>query len=501
MKLNWSRLSIGTFRMLPTICSPGCAGLMMPAVKLVATMTDIRPFGVLVCDNVGLALRSDGRPDIREVATHVERQGAVFLSGSPADYPAAEPGSITFYYRPELATPADVAAETTAHHYDVLIAAAKIIPAEARVAVGAVRIGAGTGNMRSASWGGSDGLGGAAALMNTPGINARATAQMVLKAILHYRPDLPVSLLHGKVMARTFDTARDLSGFPTSKVEGMRIGVIGAGNIGREVARLCAAFKMNVVVHARERHRVWIEAAGHEFAPTLEAAARDVDILTIHTGLGPIAPKTGTFANSGLISAKILSLLQPGALVINYDRGEVLDVAALRNAMASGRVRDVAIDADIFLHGGEPSGPLLPYLELGRLFGDRISLLPHAAADTDHPSRVSGAKQAVDMTIALLRERRVHNLVGALPHGLVDGGKIGVPGITPIDRRAIHDLDRAAVRGLAETSKSLADFLFALAAGEIDQDNDLGAGVVAANQVATRLQDIGLMVPFDAAEP
>ena len=59
--------------------------------------------------------------------------------------------------------------------------------------------------------------------MNTPGINARATAQMVMKALVKVRPDLPVDQLNTMVVQGKFDTGRDLVRFPTAKLEGRRM--------------------------------------------------------------------------------------------------------------------------------------------------------------------------------------------------------------------------------------------------------------------------------------
>ena len=129
-----------------------------------------------------------------------------------------------------------------------------------------MRIGAGTGNMGSASWGGGNGEGGAAPLMNTPSFNSRATAQMGFKALLKVLPDLPVDEMHRLTAAGQFDTGRDLKKFPTEKIEGKRIGIIGYGNIGREMAKLAQAFGMVVAVHARPRHKEWIESEGFIFA-------------------------------------------------------------------------------------------------------------------------------------------------------------------------------------------------------------------------------------------
>ena len=104
--------------------------------------------------------------------------------------------------------------------------------------------------------------------MNTPSFNSRATAQMGFKALLKVLPDLPVDEMHRLTAAGQFDTGRDLKNFPTEKIEGKRIGIIGYGNIGREMAKLAQAFGMVVAVHARPRHKEWIESEGFIFAAT-----------------------------------------------------------------------------------------------------------------------------------------------------------------------------------------------------------------------------------------
>ena len=66
---------------------------------------------------------------------------------------------------------------------------------------------------------------------------------MVFKALLRELPDLPVEILHQKVVDGVFDTGKDLVGYPTEKLEGKRFAVLGYGNIGREVALLAKAFR------------------------------------------------------------------------------------------------------------------------------------------------------------------------------------------------------------------------------------------------------------------
>ena len=381
-----------------------------------------RAYRVLIADLVGLRFDGEGRPDFSEVAAHIEKSGGTFHDAAFAGEPL--PPGIHFFYQPDLSTEADILAQTSRGQYDALIAAATFIPRLAVFPLGGVRIGAGTGNMGSLSWGGGNGEGGIAPLMNTPGINSRATAQMVMKALLKVTPDLPVDILHERVTAGDFDTGRDLKSYPTAKLEGRRMAVVGYGNIGREVAKLAGAFGMAVAIHARPKHRQWIEAEGFDYAASPAEAASGADVLSVHVGLGRLDPVTRAYANAGIINDAVLSAMNRGAVVINYDRGEVVDAGVLDRALASGQVRHAAVDADLFKDAatGALSGPMLPYLTLAARHPGKLELLPHAAADTDHPSRVAGACQAVDQIIDVIRYRRIRNLKGDLPEGYVDAG-------------------------------------------------------------------------------
>ncbi|MEL7543607.1 MAG: NAD(P)-dependent oxidoreductase, partial [Pseudomonadota bacterium] len=227
-----------------------------------------RAYKVLIADLVGLRFGADGHPDHSEVKAHIEAQGGTFHEGPLDPTDNLEPGKVHFFYQPDISREEEILPATKGGQYDALIAAATFMPAASQFPEGGVRIGAGTGNMACACWGGGNGDGGTAPLMNTPSFNSRATAHMTMKALLKVMPDLPVDTLHERVVEGTFDTGKNLSEFPTEKLEGKRIAVIGYGNIGREVARLAKAFGMQVAIHARERHKDWIESEGFLYAST-----------------------------------------------------------------------------------------------------------------------------------------------------------------------------------------------------------------------------------------
>jgi lactate dehydrogenase-like 2-hydroxyacid dehydrogenase/phosphoserine aminotransferase len=465
-----------------------------------------RAYKVLICDRIGLKFDGNGVPDHSEVKAYVASKGGVFHDAQLKDDSALDKGKIHFFYVPDISTEAEIMAIAGNGQYDAVIAAATFLPKASVFKLGGVRIGAGTGNMGSASWGGGNGTGGEGALMNTPSFNSRATAQMAMKALLKVAPDLPVDKMHALTSAGQFDTGRNLKEFPTEKLEGKTIAIFGYGNIGREVAKLAAAFGMKVRVFARARHKEWIESEGFVHAATKEAAAEGADVLSLHTGLGALNADTGKFANADFLSDSVFDLVNDGAILLNYDRGEGVDASALDRAMASGKIRYAAIDADLFTDAatGAVSGPMAPYLPLVEKYPGRLELLPHAAADTEHHSRVEGAKQAVDQIYDLIQFKRVVNLKGDLPEGYSNGGSMTVAGIGAASSRNVSDLadsdeDLAAARAAAET---LAAVLGALAtAANSEQQNTLieryGAALVKASNLQTTLmRKYGLEGPY-----
>jgi lactate dehydrogenase-like 2-hydroxyacid dehydrogenase len=340
-------------------------------------------------------------------------------------------------------------------------------------------------------------------LMNTPSFNSRVTAQRVFQALLRSAPNLPVAELHRRVTAGEFDTGRHLKNYPTEKLEGKRIAILGFGNVGREVAKMAKAFSMDVVIYARADAEAWCQSEGYRYAPTPAEAARDAHFLTIHTGLGTEA--NGRFANEGLVDFAVLSQLNEGAVVINYDRGELIDAPSLGNALADGRVRFVCVDADIFVDPeGNSSGPMAPYLRLSREFHNAFELLPHAAADTDHVSRVEGAKQAVEQIIRSIRYKELVNVKGEVPDGYARVGVCTVRGVGNIgvDRLQSAASDRQQVMELRSLSEKLAAFWKAVSTTDSPERRaelirNYGSRLVGdSNRYASTMEALGLRGPL-----
>jgi lactate dehydrogenase-like 2-hydroxyacid dehydrogenase len=289
---------------------------------------------------------------------------------------------------------------------------------------------------------------------------------MAFKALLKVMPDLPVGELHERVVNNDFDTGKNLAEYPTEKLEGKKIAILGYGNIGRALARIAKAFQMDVTIYARPTHRDAILAEGYDYADSPAAAAKGADVLSVHLGLGKQDPETKKFSNAGFVGRAILSPLNDGAVLLNYDRGELVDVFALDEALASGKVRHAAIDADVFKTEAGVAGPMKPYLSLLPGHADKLELLPHAAADTDHPTRVDGAKQAVDQIIDAIRNRVVTNLKGDLPEGYRSNGSrtpLGVGQVTRVELVRLAE-NPSLVDELRQVTETIASIVGALEA-------------------------------------
>ena len=464
-----------------------------------------RAYKVLIVDLVGLKFDATGNPDHSQVKAYIESRGGVFHQEDSKENKLAV-GKIHFFYQPDLSREAELLEHTARGQYDAVIAAATFLPAESRFELGGVRIGAGTGNMGSSSWGGGNGNGGVAALTNTPSFNSRATAQMAMKALLKVCPDLPVQQMHDLVVAGKFDTGKQLRDFPTEKIEGKRIAIIGYGNIGREMAKLARAFGMSVVIYARSKHKDWVESEGFKFAASVLEAATGADVISPHTGLGAYDAGCDRFANAGLIDAEVLNAMNYGSIVINYDRGEIIDSVALDAALKSGRISYAGIDADLFIdsENGELRGPMVPYREMESRHRGKMELLPHAAADTEHLSRIQGAMQAVDQIYDAIQFRSVTNLKGDLPTGYTDAGPKTVNGVGKVNANTITNAsyDPDTLTALRRMSEEMAAFWGEMdATADIDRRKDMvqryGSQLMLnINRYQQLLDKLGIQGPF-----
>ncbi len=112
----------------------------------------------------------------------------------------------------------------------------------------------------------------------------------------------------------------------------LNFGIVGFGRIGQTVAKLAAAFGMNVLVHSSTSRP---DTSAIRFVE-LDLLFRECDVVSLHC---PLTPKT-----KNLVDAKRLSLMKPSAFLLNTSRGPLVDEAALADALNSGRLAGAALD-------------------------------------------------------------------------------------------------------------------------------------------------------------
>ena len=120
--------------------------------------------------------------------------------------------------------------------------------------------------------------------------------------------------------------------YPVRELEGKTLGIVGAGDLGRGVAKIAQAFGMQVIFAALpERNHLddLPRLALHELLPR-------VDILSLHC---PLTPQT-----KGLISSAELALMKTSALLINTARGPLIDEPALKQDLVKGEIAGAGLD-------------------------------------------------------------------------------------------------------------------------------------------------------------
>src|SRR5277367_6197772 len=207
-------------------------------------------------------------------------------------------------------------------------------------------------------------------VMNTPGANAIAVAELTLGMMLALARQLP------KANATMHAGKWEKKSLQGVELRGKKLGVLGLGRIGLEVARRARSFGMEVIGHdpfvsasiARE-NAIQLVSADELF--------READYLTLHVGLTP--------QTTGIINEATLAKMKKGVRIVNCARGELIVEEALAEALRSGYVGGAALD----VFHKEPLKDS-PFFEL-----ENVILTPHIAGST------AEAQEAVGVQIAL----------------------------------------------------------------------------------------------------
>lgn len=210
---------------------------------------------------------------------------------------------------------------------------------------------------------------------NCPGKNSTAVAELAVGLMLALDRNLAdnvIDLRQGKWNKGKYGKAQ---GF-----KGRTVGIVGMGAIGQETIDRLRGFGVKILAWSRSLTPQRAEQLGVEFRPNLLDLARECDVVSLHLALSK--------DTRGLISREFFAAMKPGAFLINTCRAEVVDQAAMLEAMQSKGIR---VGTDVF--EGEPGGKdgefISPVGQHPNCYGTH-----HVGASTDQAELETGLEAA-----------------------------------------------------------------------------------------------------------
>lgn len=222
---------------------------------------------------------------------------------------------------------------------------------------------------------------------NCPGKNAAAVAELafgLLLALDRRIPDNVIAAREGRWDKKGFSSARGL--------RGRTLGVLGLGNIGREVIIRARAFGMPVVAWSRSLTPDAAAALGVAHAATPLDLARQSDAVSVHVASTP--------ETRHLVDADFLAAMPDGAALLNTSRAEVVDEDAVAEAVRAGRIR-FATDVP----AGEPQAKTGDF---AHPLAEAAYITHHVGASTDEATEAIG-QEAARVILAYAETGRVDN--------------------------------------------------------------------------------------------
>jgi phosphoglycerate dehydrogenase-like enzyme len=202
-------------------------------------------------------------------------------------------------------------------------------------------------------------------MTSTRGIHGPQMSEMAILLMLALNRNFPQIVRH--------QDQRIWERWPTKLLYQKKVGILGLGVSGQEIARKCKAF--NMMVYGINRTKREIEFVDHFFHPDgLLEVAREVDYFVI------VIPSTPETRN--MVNAEALSSMKPTAFLVNLGRGDVVDEEALIHVLQSGKLAGAALD----VFAGDPK----PLAENSPLWGMKnVIITPRVSGMTDiYPDQI-----------------------------------------------------------------------------------------------------------------
>lgn len=237
-------------------------------------------------------------------------------------------------------------------------------------AIGCFCIGTNQVDLRSATESG-------VAVFNAPYSNTRSVAELIISLsvmLIRRIPDKNMAAHQGIWMKESKGS---------HELRGKTLGIIGYGNIGSQVSVLAEALGMHVIYYDIETK---LPLGNAEQKASLEDLMAGSDIITLHV---PASAST-----KGMITKDVIAQAKKGAILLNYARGNVVDLEALRDALLEERLSGAAID--VFPWEPEKNGDAFkcPLQQL-----PNVILTPHIGGSTEEAQFNIG----IDVSTKLLR--------------------------------------------------------------------------------------------------
>lgn len=207
---------------------------------------------------------------------------------------------------------------------------------------------------------------------NTPGVFTDDTADIAMAGIV----GVPRRIREGTGLVRSGKwTGWAPSGLLGRKIGGKVLGIVGMGRIGQAVAHRARAFGLEIAYYNRKRLPEAVEGMfGARFVPEIDDLVAEADILTLHCPL--------TDDTRGMIDARRIAMMKPGASIINTARGELIDQEALIKALYDGHLAGAGLDVY----------PDEPHVDERLLKHPNVMTLPHIGSATVEGREASGEK-------------------------------------------------------------------------------------------------------------
>lgn len=228
------------------------------------------------------------------------------------------------------------------------------------------------------------------AVSNTPGVLSDTTADLAFALLMATARRIPE--------AERFLRAGKYTGwgpllFCGAEVHHSTLGLIGAGRIGKIMAKRASGFEMRVIYYDVYRLSPEDEAAYNMTYKPMDEVLQEADFVSVHT---PYMPST-----HHLIGDRELHLMKPNAILINTARGPIVDEKALVSALQRGVIAGAGLD----VFENEPA------VEPGLLSMENVVLLPHIA---------SASLQTRTLMATMASENIVAHFKGQLPPNILN---------------------------------------------------------------------------------